>query len=140
MAGKRGQSEEAAERRVRALQLRILGLSYRRIAAELNVSEAQSFRDVQSELDRLAKQAQENAEQLRTLELRRLDEMQAAIAPQLFPAKGNNANLGAIDRALRIMERRARLLGLDAPEKKEMSGADGSPLLVKLLYVDEDDE
>jgi len=42
------------------------------------------------------------------LELERLDAMQAAIWDDAM-----NGHLGAIDRVLKIMERRAKLLGLD---------------------------
>lgn len=119
MAGRRGQSEQAAERRVEALKRRIAGGSYRAIARELGVSEAQAFRDVQAELDKLAQQAQEEASRLRVLELRRLDEMLIRLSPMLYPKSGDNVNLGAIDRALKIMERRAKLLGLDAPTQNK---------------------
>ena len=36
--------------------------------------------------------------------------------------------LAAIDRLLKIQERRARLLGLDAPKKMELGGPDGGPI------------
>lgn len=36
--------------------------------------------------------------------------------------------LAAIDRLLKIEERRAKLLGLDAPKKTELTGADGGPV------------
>lgn len=152
MAGRRGQSEQAAERRVEALKRRIAGGSYRAIARELGVSEAQAFRDVQAELDKLAQQAQEEASRLRVLELRRLDEMLIRLSPMLYPKSGDNVNLGAIDRALKIMERRAKLLGLDAAEKTEVSGPGGAPItqrqfieynkdqLKEILGYREDDE
>lgn len=152
MAGRRGQSEQAAERRVEALKRRIAGGSYRAIARELGVSEAQAFRDVQAELDKLAQQAQEEASRLRVLELRRLDEMLIRLSPMLYPKSGDNVNLGAIDRALKIMERRAKLLGLDAPEKTEVSGPGGASIhhrqfieynkdqLKEILRYREDDE
>ncbi|MCT9007035.1 hypothetical protein [Streptomyces rhizosphaerihabitans] len=46
-------------------------------------------------------------------------------------------DLAAIDRTLRIMERRARLLGLDMPVRTEMSGPDGGPVQVENVTVDE---
>lgn len=57
--------------------------------------------------------------------------------PVINPATGNpvmvrlqdvGPRLAAIDRAVRIMDRRARLLGLDAPTRKEISGPDGKPI------------
>lgn len=105
--------EAAAERRIEALELRKLGASYRTIGERLGVSTAQAFEDVRRELAKLAKQASEIAGEVRAIELERLDDMLRAIAPQL-----RQGNLGAIDRALRIQERRSKLLGLDAPERQ----------------------
>ena len=120
MAGRKGQSEQAAARRVEALNLRMAGASYRQIGARLGISEAQAHKDVARELDRLAAEAQEAAQQVLALELARLDMAQLAIAQQV-----RNGNLGAIDRWLRIGERRARLLGLDAPTRQEIKGTIG---------------
>jgi hypothetical protein len=57
-------------------------------------------------------------EQIRAIELRRLDEMQVKIFDNA--AKGD---LLAIDRVLAIHDRRAKMLGLNAPEKIEEVGA-----------------
>ena len=43
-------------------------------------------------------------------------------------AKALDGHLLSIDRALRLMERRASMLGLDAPKRQEISGPDGSPI------------
>jgi hypothetical protein len=56
----------------------------------------------------------EQAQELRALEALRLDQMQAALWQQ-----ATDGDVRAIDRILRIMERRARLLGLDEPERRE---------------------
>jgi len=45
--------------------------------------------------------------------------------------------LQAIDRLLKISERRAKLLGLDKPEKRELTGKDGEPLLSNQAQADE---
>jgi hypothetical protein len=45
-------------------------------------------------------------------------------------AKGNQ---GAVDRVLRIMERRAKLLGLDAPTKADVTSG-GQPLTFRVVY------
>lgn len=147
-----GQKEGAAVRREKALQLRIKGMSYRRIGDALGVSHVQAFNDVKTELGRIAKESQDAAEELRTLELERLDAMLVAIAPLISASDKRPANLGAIDRALNIMARRAKLLGLDAAEKTEVSGPGGAPItqrqfieynkdqLKEILGYREDDE
>lgn len=105
------------ERRGKALDLRRSGASLRRIAAQLHVSHEQVRLDIQAALSEAIKENVDNAEQLRTMELERLDDMLLRIAPQV-----NNGHLGAIDRALRISEQRSKLLGLYAPQKMEHSG------------------
>ena len=112
-----------ADRRRRALALRIAGATYDQIATELKVSKRQAYVDVTTELDHTRKHSAEQALTLRDIELRRLDQMQLVLHEQV--KKGNH---GAIDRALRISERRSKLLGLDAPAKQEITGKDGASL------------
>ena len=63
----------AAQRRAQAVGLRVQGSTYRSIAAELGTSPSTAHRLVEAELRRLAKLAGESAEELRALELARLD-------------------------------------------------------------------
>lgn len=134
---RKGQSEEAAERRVKALQLRTEGKTYRAIGAELGVSEAQAYEDVKRSLKELNEQQAELADEIRRLELERLDALYSAAQDVLVafhPIISNGKRfddlvddgpkLAAIDRMLKVMDRRAKLLGLDAPTqvKNEQSG------------------
>jgi hypothetical protein len=100
----------AAERARQALELRKAGAQYADIATTLGYADASgAYRAVSRAL---AKLTAEPAAELRELELLRLDRMLQAIWDQVI--RGNH---GAVDRALRIGERRAKLLGLDAPQK-----------------------
>jgi orotate phosphoribosyltransferase-like protein len=112
-----GNTEEIAERRVKAFELRKKGNNYREIAKELGVSPATIVLDVKAVLNQLAKEQQKEAADYKALELDRLETLQ--IKMWELAEKGDH---GAVDRVLRIMERRARLLGLDAPTKTEISG------------------
>jgi hypothetical protein len=111
MARKGGRAV-AAERRIKALELRKAGVSYRKIGAALGVSHTQAYNDVMLSLRHLAKKQDGIAEELRVLEDQRLDDM---LTPMMTQAR--RGNQGAVDRVLRIMDRRARLWGLDAPQK-----------------------
>ena len=51
-----------------------------------------------------------------------------------------NGDERAIDRVLRIMERRAKLLGLDAAAKTEHTGKEGGPIRYERQYADFSDE
>jgi transcriptional regulator len=106
---------DATEKQAKALVLRKAGASYAAIAEALGYGGVSgAFKAVSSALK---KTLREPADELRTLELARLDDMLKAIAGHV--AAGN---LTAIDRALKIQQRRAALLGLDMPTKIENSG------------------
>lgn len=108
------QQKTLAERRASALQLKIAGATYDAIARALGyANKGNAHRDIQAALAAITK---EPAEALKKLELERCDEMLLAIWPQV-----RKGNLAAIDRALKIMERRARYEGLDAPTKSTIT-------------------
>ena len=66
------------------------------------------------ELEQTTHYMGESTEAVRQLELQRLDQMLFPIWPQVL-----TGDQGAISTALRIQERRASLLGLDAPKQIE---------------------
>src|SRR3954463_1560088 len=68
-----GQLEAIAERRVRALELRKAGASYREIGRELGVDVHTAHADIGAELAALRETAVGEATELRALELERLD-------------------------------------------------------------------
>jgi hypothetical protein len=108
--GRKGAVEQItrAELQIKALAFRKGGASYRSIADHLGIAVATAHEYVAAGLAELAQQQQAEAQELRTLEAARLDDLQAAIWQQ-----ARSGNLKAVQTALRIMERRARLLGLD---------------------------
>jgi outer membrane PBP1 activator LpoA protein len=101
---------QAAVRRKEAVDYRLTGSTYREIAANLDVTPTRARQLVAEAMAALQKDTSESAEELRRLELDRLDAMQAAVWGEV-----EAASLKAINTVLRIMERRAKLAGLDAP-------------------------
>ncbi len=121
---------ETAERRVYTLDLRKTGATYVAIAEQVirhfglerlprGYDARYAYKDVARELERINRERADSADTVRTLELERLDRMFLSTWPQVTAG-----HLGAIDRALRIMERRAKLLGLDAPERRDLTSGD----------------
>lgn len=109
-----GNRIDAAERQRKALEARKAGASYDQIARQLGYAGTSSaHKAVTSALRKLI---QEPADELRHLELTRLDALLIVVWQQAM--KGS---LPAIDRAIRLMERRAKLLGLDAPLKFDLA-------------------
>lgn len=123
----------ARERERRAIELRRAGQTYDAIAVELGCTRGAAFKVVQRVLVRLAAEAREDGEAVRAIELDRLDALHAIVWE-----KAAAGDLAAVDRALRIAERRAKLLGLDAPVRRELTGRDGVPLLdvAALVYAE----
>jgi hypothetical protein len=74
--------------------------------------------DVAAELAALRETAVGEATQLRTLELERLDEMTSGLWQGV-----RDGNPPAVTAAIRVAERRAKLVGLDEPTKTEISGS-----------------
>lgn len=113
-----------AEKKVKGLQMRKNGASYEVIASTLGWNSPQAAHDAISRA--LMEMVREPAEEVIRLELRRLDEL--FIKP--FEAAARQGDLQSLAGVMNIMNRRAKLLGLDAPEKKELTGADGKDLLL----------
>ena len=105
-----------AEKRAQALRLRARGETFRRIAETLGVTTGRAHQLVD---EAMRETVQEPAEHLRQIELARLDMMMPAVME-----KARRGRLRSVYTILRIMERRARLLGLDASpdHDAEMSG------------------
>lgn len=102
-------AKAARERETRALELSALGYSYERIARELGFSHRSGARAAVKRA--LAAIPAEAAKHLRDLELERLDMLQRAMATQIV-----RGHLPSIDRMLKIMDHRAKLLGLYEPQ------------------------
>ena len=107
---------EAEERQAAALNLRKAGVSFEEIARQTGYASASgAYEAVKAAM---AKTLREPANELRELELARLDGMLEAISEAVMAG-----DLNAIGMALRISERRSRILGLDYRER---------PLSIKL--------
>lgn len=121
---------KVAEKHAAALELRKAGVSLAMIAQTLGYSEASgAHKAIKRAITKIVK---EPAEELLALELERLDAIQIEVY-----RSAKQGHLGAIDRLLRIMERRSKLLGLDlAKERLEHSGA--LDVTFKVEYGDPD--
>ena len=102
---------QRAERRTQAVHLRREGLTLREVADRLGVSVYTAWNDIQTAVRDIPK---EEADLLRQQEADRLDNLQRAVWDDAIAG-----DLHAVDRVLKIIERRCRLLGLDAPARIE---------------------
>jgi Homeodomain-like domain len=93
----------------KAIELRAAGASYREIGAALGVTHVTARNWVLTAVDEVK---YEQAETMRKVEGTSLDRLQRAMWPEAIQGDAKAAMA-----VLRIMERRARLFGLDAPVK-----------------------
>jgi hypothetical protein len=105
-----------AAQRLRILQLRRSGARYDEISREAGCSRGSAYNVVARELKRLAQEARAEADILRQQELDRLDALQAAVW-----AKALAGDLRAVDAALKVIDRRVKLFGLDAPTRTQVT-------------------
>lgn len=103
---------QRAERRLEALQMRRAGHTYAEIGEALGVNPSRAHAIVQTTLRNMLR---EPADDVRQMEDTRLDSMLRALWGRI-----EHGDVAAISAALRIMERRARLLGLDAPTQQQV--------------------
>lgn len=102
------------EKRAEALEYRKQGYSYSQIGESMGFSAQYAHELVDGALKAMIR---EPAESIIAMELARLDDMMTAV---YGPA--TKGELMAVDRVVKLGERRAKILGLDAPEKAELSG------------------
>ncbi|WP_431928559.1 hypothetical protein [Nonomuraea jabiensis] len=120
---------ERHERRYQALQMRIAGVSNAVIAQRLGYSSPQLVsKDVTNALKKAAKQESMAAEELLHLEINRLDRMMASVWPKVIKGEVN-----AVEAALKIVNKRASLLGLDLINRNGAADNDMASLLGNML-------
>jgi hypothetical protein len=124
----------AAQRRREALELRMAGATYQDIGEVLGVSKTRAIKAVQEALRELQDLTVEKAEELRSTELARLERLQRVVWQRAIGTADQPASDKAVWRVLQIMERRAKLLGLDQPVKVEQTGG---PMEIRIVRVDE---
>jgi hypothetical protein len=103
----------AAERKLQAFELRKAGANYNQIAAKLGYSQQAAYKSVMAHLQDLIAQTNEIADDVRRLEIERLDAMLLGLWKDA--STGNEVK---VDRVIKIMDQRAKLLGLYAPIKQ----------------------
>jgi hypothetical protein len=143
-----GQDVLMIEKRVVALKLRASGLTYRAIAAEMQQTLSYAYQLVHDGLEEIRSAATEDATEARAIEVERLDALTVSLnaklqaqrlevtAPDGVQSFVPNPDEATVTALLRVMERRAKLLGLDAPQ--QIVGEGGGPVLVSNVAASEE--
>ena len=109
-------TEEQAYIDTKALKLRSLGWTFQKIADEMGCSKQAASDRVKRALREIPQQAIDEYRQMVGEQLDALTEV--TMAKALDPS--NKGFLFAVDRAIMLLDRRAKLLGLDAPVKQSV--------------------
>jgi len=140
MTASRLKQDETTVRRTKLLKLRRMGVRYddERILDLGYSSSASARRDLNRALEAHRDEERAELSVYRQQENERLDELLEAAWPRatqpspVFDKNGevvdHALDMRAVDTVLRLMDRRAKLNGLDMPVKAEVTGADGGPL------------
>ena len=117
----------AAERRIKAWQLRKAGASLHVIGDRLGISYEQARRDCNVVIEQLSKEAKGDALAWRTTQLQRCEDLILGLW-----SKASKGDPQAVTAVLGVFNRQAALLGLDAPKKQEITGADGGAIQLEV--------
>ncbi|GII42943.1 hypothetical protein [Planotetraspora phitsanulokensis] len=122
---------EISQRRHQAVQMRIAGVSPTVIAERLGYSGAAAVsKDVDRALQKAAKQEHMASETLLKMEIDRLDRIMASLWPKVL--KGD---INACEAALKVINKRSSLLGLDLINRNGVADTDMASLLGNLLLT-----
>jgi len=156
MPASRAKRADTAQRRRKAIDMRMAGASYQQIADELGYnSRGAACQDVTRALETAVVEQARSVEAYREEELQRLDvllaEAWAVLKRQHItvshgrtiyddrtgePLLDDGPVLTAIDRILKIQERRAKFLGLDAPQRHEVVSVDALDAEIQKLHAE----
>ena len=102
----------AAQKRNQAMSLRLKGLTFREIGEQMGISKQHANEYVQQALAETLKERQELADEVRQLTKERLDALLSAHWEKALAGSKESSEL-----ALKLIDRQAKLFGLDAPTK-----------------------
>lgn len=117
---KAGEDAKVVARRVQVAALLLEGLSLSEIATRTGVSKSQAYRDVDAVRQDWRGEARTSIHQHIESHLGELAALKDAIRPKALSITGEK-QLEAIDRMVKLLEREAKMLGLDQPAKSEVA-------------------
>jgi len=143
-AGK-AQRQITQRRRKIVLELKKAGLTYREIAEQVEKKYKEredldydelpdswdhrsACQDISRELDKYKKEVFDSLQEHVMIEVERIEEMVKGLWKRVRQTNSSRAELQAIDRILKLMDRKAKYLGLDSPEQLELMDRTGDDI------------
>jgi len=115
-----------AQRREEALQLRLMGLTFEQIGAKLGIKRANAYQLVQTAIRNRSAENWERIEEMRQEEVERLRVMLS-----IAVSAAVKGDLGGVREVRAISDQLAKLQGLYAPVRQEVTGKDGGAIETK---------
>lgn len=129
MSASKAQQAAAAERRRRAIALKIAGLDYQAIADQLSyASRGAAYTDIDRALKKAREEERQAAELLRDIEVQRYDRLQAAYWPKAVKGDTKSADI-----VLKCITGRTKLQGTEAPARVSVEAQQLSDEITELL-------
>lgn len=102
----------------------------KQIANLLNVNQSTISRDIKAIEADWKKQTMIDLDEAKSIDLMRIDEAIRAVMPQV-----RKGHLGAVDRLVSLIKRRADIYGYDEPKRtvQQHEGKDGAPIVVSII-------
>jgi DNA-binding NarL/FixJ family response regulator len=123
---------QRTERIASAFELRKTGMSLREIAQRLSVSHETIRKDINEIAKQYFEEARESHREIVAMDLLRLDEMTFGVWD-----KARSGDTKAIEAVLKIMERRAKMLGMDAQQTTKSVQLNVTPEQISEMTDDE---
>ena len=124
----------ALQRQRQAFQMRLAGATEYEISKQLGVSQPAVSHMLTKARAELSEEVRLDQDQYHTIQLHDIFSALSVIRQKLT-SKDAGEQLAAIDRLNRLHERLARLEGLDAPERKDVTSG-GEPVRLLVEYTD----
>lgn len=121
-------------REMQAVELMLAGADYSEVARGIGLTASGARQLVLRVMNRWKDEHEEKIGLLREMEAKRMDRLYMALYAQATDTK--NPNLQASAQAVRIAERKAKLLGLDVPQQFEVSPGVGGPVVVREVIIE----
>ncbi|MGV2914717.1 hypothetical protein [Streptomyces alfalfae] len=149
MTASRAKQADTAQRRAALIRLRLAGVRFgdQRILDLGYESRGHASKDFVRALEQHRQEEAAEVATYRQQENERLDALLEAAWPQATTPSpifnkdreivGEEIDMRAVDTVLRLMDRRAKLNGLDMPVKAEVSGPGGGPVALSRVKMDE---
>lgn len=124
-----------AERRSDAWKMRVKRKTYEQIGQALGVSTQTAYEYCQYHYNTVEIGTAETVREAKTRDLETVEQLLDVWVPRALGSEDKAPTEGAVAAVNRLLQHRAKLLGLEAPTQAEVSGPEGGPIPVAVASI-----